>query len=501
MSYPGTIPVTVDKSHITVLGEKLYAESIELLRELVNNAFDADATEVRVEVSSERIAVADDGAGMDYEGLIQYFNIGSPGKRLHNRSPRFHRVRIGQFGIGKFSSLTIAQRFEVLTRRGTFAARVVFDKTAWEADKETWGLPLEVLDPDARVTDGTTVTLTGLTRSFDPAEVEQRLVTGTPLRAEHFRVLLNDHPVTPRSLTGARLPVLEGSPFGPVHGEIVIVPASAADAKDVGIEIRVKGVMVRRDLFGLETAAGKDATRVRGEINADFLPVTSDRSGFILDSPEYLAFREVMKRVTHEVSRVLARTSAVRETRRSGKAVKEVLLRIHSALARNPEFSPFGPIPYGEKQPGAGGAAALGGRGGGEGQAPAGDVPPPGEKKPEKPPKPAKPKKRNPLLKRLTPDAVVKRMRFGKMAVTCIIDHFGPEGPEVFSEENAIYLNADHPLFERESDHPRSFTMLVARLFAQEIALMQNPRNPRKAFELQSKIMREAFREEPGPAL
>jgi hypothetical protein len=87
-------------------------------------------------------------------------------------------------------------------------------------------------------------------------------------------------------------------------------------------------------------------------------------------------------------------------------------------------------------------------------------------------------------------------MRFGKMAVTCVIDHFGAEGPEVFSEENAIYLNADHPLFERESDHPHSFVMHVTRLFAQEITLMQDPRNPRKAFELQSRIMREAFREE-----
>ena len=499
MNYPGTIPVTVDKSHITVLGEKLYAESIELLRELVNNAFDADATEVRVEVTPERIAVADDGTGMDYEGLIQYFNIGSPGKRIQNRSPRFHRVRIGQFGIGKFSSLTVAQRFEVLTRRGKFAARVVFDKEVWEADRDTWNLPLAVLAPDARATDGTTVMLTGLTRSFDPAEVEQRLVTGTPIRAENFRVLLNDHPVTPRSLTGARLPILEGSPFGPVHGEIVIVPASAADARDVGIEIRVKGVMVRRELFGLETTAGKDATRVRGEINADFLPVTSDRSGFILDSPEYQAFREVMKRVMHEVGRVLAKTSAVRETRRSGKAVKEVLQRIHGALVRNPEFSPFGPIPYGEKQPGAGGAAAVGGKGAGSGQALSGEIPPAGTGKPEKPPKPPKPRKPNPLLKRLTPDAVVKRMRFGKMAVTCVIDHFGAEGPEVFSEENAIYLNADHPLFERESDHPHSFVMHVTRLFAQEITLMQDPRNPRKAFELQSRIMREAFREELKP--
>jgi len=27
-------------------------------------------------------------------------------------------------------------------------------------------------------------------------------------------------------------------------------------------------------------------------------------------------------------------------------------------------------------------------------------------------------------VERLTPDALVKRMRFGKMAVTCVIDHF-----------------------------------------------------------------------------
>lgn len=498
MKHPDSIRVTVDKSHITVLGEKLYAESIELIRELVNNAFDADAAEVRVEVTPERIVVADDGSGMDYDGLVQYFNIGSPGKRLQSRSPRFHRVRIGQFGIGKFSSLTVARRFEVLTRCGSFVARVVFDKEAWEADRESWNLPLEILVADARAADGTTVTLSGLTRSFDPAEVEQRLVSGTPLRAEHFRVVLNEHPVTPRSLTGARLPVLEGTPFGTIHGEVVIVPASVADPKDVGIEVRVKGVMVRRDLFGLE-AAGPDAMRVRGEVNADFLPVTSDRSGFILDSPEYGAFREAMGRVAREIGRALVKTSAVRESRRSGRAVKEVLQRIHGALARNPEFSPFGPIPYGERQPGLGGAAVTGGAGGGT-PAPE-EIAPPGEGAPPKPPKPEKPPKKkraNPLLKRLTPDAVVKRMRFGRRAVTCVIDHFGAGGPEVFSEENAIYLNADHPLFVRESDAPRAFVMYVARLFAQEIALMQDPRNPRKAFDLQSRILREAFREEAG---
>jgi len=38
------LEVTVDKRHVVSIGERLYAESVELLRELINNAYDADAT-------------------------------------------------------------------------------------------------------------------------------------------------------------------------------------------------------------------------------------------------------------------------------------------------------------------------------------------------------------------------------------------------------------------------------------------------------------------------
>ncbi len=493
---PSTIPVTVDKSHVVAIGEKLYAESIELIRELVNNAYDADAREVRVSVGPDRIMVADDGSGMDYDGLVQYFNIGSPEKTAHNRSPRFHRARIGMFGIGKFASLAAARRFEVFTRKGEFCARVVFDKKEWAESGDNWHLPLEILPAATRDTDGTTVTLSDLARTFDPAEVEQRVVSGTPLRAPDFRVVLNGHAVTPRSLTGIRLTVLEGSPFGAVHGEIVIVPVTAADAHDLGIECRVKGVLVKRELFGMESW-GKEAVRVRGEVNADFLPVTSDRGGFILDSEEYHAFAHVMEKVMADVKRALGRVSEKRESRRAGSAVKEALQRIHHALARNPEFSPFGPIPYGEKVPGARGGGAVEGKGAGGGS-PSGEQVPPvaAEPKAVKPPK--KRKRRHPLLKRLTPDAVVKKMKFGNTGVVCVIDHFGAEGPEVFSEESAVYINADHTLYLREIGQPRAFTMFVSRLLAQEIALMQDPRNPRKAFDLQSKILREAFADDSG---
>lgn len=81
------IPVTVDKSHIIALGERLYGESIELVRELVNNAYDADAARVNVQINKDNIVVEDDGNGMTLEGLKEYFNIGSPQKRLLKKSP------------------------------------------------------------------------------------------------------------------------------------------------------------------------------------------------------------------------------------------------------------------------------------------------------------------------------------------------------------------------------------------------------------------------------
>lgn len=64
-----TLPVCVDKSHLVTIGERLYAESVELIRELVNNAYDADATEVHVSITDEEIRVEDNGLGMDLDGL------------------------------------------------------------------------------------------------------------------------------------------------------------------------------------------------------------------------------------------------------------------------------------------------------------------------------------------------------------------------------------------------------------------------------------------------
>jgi hypothetical protein len=493
------LAITVDRSHLITIGERLYSESIDLIRELVNNAYDADATEVHIKMTHELIEVRDNGTGMDREGLQQYFNIGSPEKVLKSKSPLFHRDRIGQFGIGKFASLSACECFEISTQKGNFAAKVIFDKVEWEKGGDQWNLPLQILVPNKERGNGTTVTLLRLTRTFEPEELIRKIVEGTPLKVPHFDVRLNGERITPRSLSGHRIPFLEGTEFGPVHGEIIILPSSTASPVELGIEVKVKQVTIKREIFGLEHW-GKVASRVRGEVHADFLPVTTDRSGFILDSPPYQAFRRVMERVVQEVDDVLKRLAGRKEKRRTSKALKEALQRVHRALALNPDLSPFGAIPLAGEGEGMGGAGVvpkkLDQKGGGETE-----IAEEGKAVEEAQPLrslPKKTKKKSPKVKRLTPNAVVQRMRFGETGISICVDDFGEDGPECFTEGTVIYVNQQHPLYQRESKGPETHLLNVIRLITQEISLMKDTKNPRQAFSRQSKLLRDAFIEHPN---
>jgi len=488
------LPVTVDKSHLITIGERLYSESIELIRELVNNAYDADATQVDIKMTNESVEVRDNGTGMDREGLKQYFNIGSPEKILKTRSPVFHRDRIGQFGIGKFASLSACECFEVYTQKGDFAAKVTFDKVEWEKVADQWNLPLQILPPDKERGDGTTVVLLRLTRQFEPEDVIRKIVERTPLKAPDFTVRLNGMRISPQSLSGHRIPFLEGTEFGPIHGEIIILPSSRASPVDLGIEVKVKQVTIKRELFGLEHW-GKVASRIRGEVHADFLPVTTDRSGFVQDSLQYQAFLKIMEKVIREVDDIIKRLAGRKEKRKASKALKEALQRVHRALALNPDLSPFGAIPLAGEGEGMGGAGVVSkksemlkkeeeGWPDEDGRA---------DEEVKQPPQQVRKRKKSPKVKRLTPNAIVQRMKFAQTGVSVCIDDFGEDGPECFTEGTVIYINQQHPLYQREAKGRETYILNVTRLITQEISLMKDTRNPRQAFTRQSKLLRDAF--------
>lgn len=493
-----TLPITVDKSHITTLGERLYTESIELIRELVNNAYDADATQVKVTIQPDIILVEDNGIGMDWEGLQQYFNIGSPEKVFHNKSPIFHRDRIGQFGIGKFASLTACERFEVYTQKKAFAARVMFDKSNWSKSGDRWDLPVDLVKPDKNRGDGTTVILSKLTRTFDSELVRKKILESVPIQAKNFSVFVNGKRVVMTHVPGHRIPFLEGTAYGPVHGEIVIVPVSQASANEMGVGVRVKGVMVRKEYFGIQTW-GKEGARVRGEVNADFLMVTSDRSGFRTDVPEYQAFVAAMEKIMKEVRIQISRLLDQKETQKVKRALKEAIDRIQQALGKHPDFVEAGMLPIGEEPDAVGEPGEI--RPTEEETVTPEEEPElESENAPEEATKVSdtteeftqKPTEK-PKVKRLSPNAVIRKLTVGDQLVSCCLDYFGEDGPECFTQGQIIYINRDHPLYKRESKKKVTHTMYLARLLSQEIALMKSPPDPRTAFHRQSELLRDAF--------
>ncbi|PIR02909.1 MAG: hypothetical protein COV60_03135 [Candidatus Magasanikbacteria bacterium CG11_big_fil_rev_8_21_14_0_20_43_7] len=220
------IPVTVDKSHLITIGEKLYTEKSSFIRELVNNAYDADAREVRIDIQPSRITISDNGSGMDEDGLRQYFTIGSSEKRSRATSPRFARKRIGEFGIGKFSALSACKRFEIETQRGEFRARLVFDKARWSSH-EDWHLDIDVLPPDVTIGNGTNITLHDLDTAFAPGKVRRYLAERTPIHAPDFAVYINDERVTDEIVSGAQHAVHVQTSCGDIGGVLVIRPLTS----------------------------------------------------------------------------------------------------------------------------------------------------------------------------------------------------------------------------------------------------------------------------------
>ncbi len=472
-----------DKSHLVTIGERLYTESVELLRELVNNSYDADAAEVKISISADEIVVEDNGSGMDLKGLKQYFNIGSPFKKQNPISLRFKRTRIGEFGIGKFSVLSACDHFEVFTRKGDFAATAIFDKKEWDSHSEEWELPLRRETVSDKVPEGSRVILKGLKKKYDIESLERRLIETLPLKAPDFSVYLNGKKLHPQAITGRKIPFLEGTKYGVIHGEIIILPVSKTTHQDAGVLVRVKQVSVKRLPFGIQPNL---LSRITGEVNADFLLLTTDRGDFVRDTQEFSAFGKGMDRIMAQVRDELNRQSDQKENSRIRRAMKEVTKNIESALLKNKDWCPPGLLPVGDPL-----------RKGNDVASSVGKPRKPGED--EEPPKPVAPtssgkkRKKRPHLKRLSPSALIRRMKIGQMNLSLVLDHFGPDGQESFVEGDIIYINRGHPLYVRESKNRQRHVMNVTRLICQEISLMSKPRNPRHAYERQSRLLRNAF--------
>lgn len=489
MSKNNTIKVTVDKSHLFTLGEKMYRESIEFVRELVNNAYDADATDVFVLVADDKIEVRDNGSGMNDRGLTQFFTIGSEEKRTHGVSPRFGRKRIGQFGIGKFSALALADEFIVESVKGKNKYTVIFNRASWKSEAG-WELPIKKEAATPLDEEGTKIILNHLTKKVSAAEAEKYLRESVPLRAKRFNVYLNNKKITVKTIPGKIIPVNIKTMHGPIMGEIILA-LSARDVDEPGIECRVKEVFIKRELFGAERKYHQGLNRLTGSVNADFLPLISARSDFIADSSEYKLFYNLMREQLERVLKDLKKQSEVKNLKKINKELQEIMKQIKEALLLNPDFVPQGKAiarlkkEGREKMPAAGAVIKS-------------EIKPEEEIGKEIKPSSAKAsegkEEKRPEIKIEVKPLAIKKIRLKKLGISCGIVSLGENGPEVLSQGNLIYINQDHPLYQKFYKKGELLSLHLLRLVTQEIVLMKKLRiTAAEAFAWQGKLLKDAL--------
>lgn len=143
MADPVVAPFRARARILALLGDQLIGSDQLAIFELVKNAYDADAEAVTVtlggleEGQSPEIEVIDDGDGMDLDTIrfiwLEPASDHREVQRLERRrTPRFHRLPLGEKGVGRFAVHKLGRRIELLTRaRGEKVERqVILD---WDA--------------------------------------------------------------------------------------------------------------------------------------------------------------------------------------------------------------------------------------------------------------------------------------------------------------------------------------------------------------------------------
>lgn len=289
----------VDPRLASILGEN-YRSTEQALKELVDNAWDADAENVWIElpdvVSEQPIVVRDDGTGMvEREVRNEYMVIASDRRTRKGETTPWKKRRVkGRKGIGKFAGLVAANTMSVVTKaRGTTTSLVIEKNALMHAvsDLEQVDFPVETV-PGNSEEHGTTITLTNLSQRLSPPSPEtlREMLVLEYGREREFIIHVNGEALGLDDIPGeffvheATLPDV-----GNVKLQFKIME-TARPLNKAGIVTRVDGKVVGKpSFFGLdkrEDFPQKLLNRVCGEIIADGLEadVTADWGALIENS-------------------------------------------------------------------------------------------------------------------------------------------------------------------------------------------------------------------------
>jgi len=132
LNVPQKGTMKVGSQILRLLSEGIYSSPANSIKELISNAFDADATKVEIRFDENELIVKDDGLGMDYADFDEDFTYISRSRKREKGSLTkvYKRPIIGFIGIGFISVSELCDELTITSAKADselmFEARIDF---------------------------------------------------------------------------------------------------------------------------------------------------------------------------------------------------------------------------------------------------------------------------------------------------------------------------------------------------------------------------------------
>ncbi|MEO1218809.1 MAG: ATP-binding protein, partial [Bacteroidota bacterium] len=332
--------MTLSLNVLNHLGLNLYSNIPSVLSEVVANSYDADATEVSIVITNNRIIIKDDGNGMDAAEINAKYLLVGYQKRLNGEafSPVYNRPVMGRKGIGKLSLFSIANTIELHSHKNGKVSSLKMNKEEIKRQiKENNGTYFPEEIAPLPIEKGTTIIIYDLKKGVSKAKsLKKRLARRFSVIGEEnkFLVKVNEEPISiadrdffnkveflwlvdhDDKLYRRKFKNIKN--FDSLNGRVLInekeyliegwigtveLPSQLSEdgTNNNKISIICRGKLAQEDILETYTEGGIYADYLIGEIKADFLDddseediATSSRQKINEDDPRFIAVKKVI---------------------------------------------------------------------------------------------------------------------------------------------------------------------------------------------------------------
>ncbi len=337
-----SIQLKVHPSFFKEFATKTWISPFEIVKELVENAFDEDATKVLITILNNGSIVIEDDAGMDAEGIEKFLLLGSPHKKIESISPKLKRIRTGRYGTGRLSFLTSFASMKIKTKKDNYSKCLVIDESSLNQLFTGNSLLKEIKEkPLSR--NGTELSLNNVKMNIDPLKLSKEIRKLAILRQPLFQIFIKQADqftewdfngsdiVKAQEIQGYHIPVnLDNDQ---ITGEIVVARRPLTE-EEKGIGIMIGNHIVVRSHFGFDAKLN----RITGLIRCDALTSRfADKSAIIEDDAYYNFNKFVKQFIAEDVIPKLSQYEDVLITKEESRIYREIDKVLGQAVIENLE--------------------------------------------------------------------------------------------------------------------------------------------------------------------